>query len=113
MARRQPNHRLVKIHRTYTVNEIADRLHHHKNTVREWIRNGLPTIDGKRPTLIRGNSSTSFKYAGHERSNPVPSVTCTTSDVVPRNFQPVVWRNMYPLTTRWETSEQSVPSATA
>ena len=40
MRKRHPNHRLVKIHRSYTVEEIAELFAIHKNTVRrlgqEW-----------------------------------------------------------------------------
>ncbi len=52
--RRRPNPRLVKIHRNYTVEEVARTLGAHKNTVRAWITKGLPTIDSRRPTLIHG-----------------------------------------------------------
>lgn len=52
--RRRPNHRLVKIHRSYTVEEIARVLGAHKNTIRNWIKKGLPIIDSQRPTLIYG-----------------------------------------------------------
>jgi excisionase family DNA binding protein len=55
MPRRHPNHRLVKIHRNYTVGEAADLLGKHKNTVRAWIRaSGLRVIDSRRPVLIHG-----------------------------------------------------------
>jgi hypothetical protein len=54
MARRNPNPRLVKIHRNYTVEEAASLLNVHKNTVREWVRRGLSVIDDKRPMLIIG-----------------------------------------------------------
>ncbi len=52
--RRRPNPRLVKIHRNYTVDKVARTLGPHKNTVRSWIKQGLPTIDSRRPTLIHG-----------------------------------------------------------
>jgi hypothetical protein len=44
MARR-PNGRRVKIHRTYTINEVAALLGVHKHRVRRWIAAGLPTTD--------------------------------------------------------------------
>jgi len=54
MAKRRYNPRLAKIHRSYTVEEVAVLYKAHKNTVRIWIKNGLLTCDGKRPTLILG-----------------------------------------------------------
>ena len=59
----RPNPRLVKIHRSYTVEEVARRLNVHKNTVRGWIRGGLPTIDARRPTLITGSDLRRFLEA--------------------------------------------------
>jgi excisionase family DNA binding protein len=57
---RHPNHRLVKFHRCYTVEEAAAVLGKHKNTVRAWIREGLETIDGRRPVLIHGPALVRF-----------------------------------------------------
>ena len=45
----------VKIHRNYTVEEAATLLCVHKNTVRTWIKEGLPVCDERRPTLILGS----------------------------------------------------------
>ena len=56
----RPNHRLVKIHRTYTVHEVARLFGVHRNTVREWIRRGLPTCDQHRPTLIVGRALAAY-----------------------------------------------------
>jgi hypothetical protein len=61
MRGRHPNHRLVKIHRSYTVEEIARLFDTHKNTVRRWVKDdGLPTCDGKRPMLILGPDLAAF-----------------------------------------------------
>lgn len=54
MRKRHPNHRRVKIHRSYTVEEIAELFAIHKNTVRRWVKSGLATSDNKRPMLILG-----------------------------------------------------------
>ena len=58
--RKRPNHRLVKIHRSYTVEEVARLLGAHKNTVRTWVKVGLRTCDSRRPTLILGRHLAEF-----------------------------------------------------
>jgi hypothetical protein len=63
MRKRRPNYRLVKIHRCYTVEEAARLLGTHKNTVRAWVRAGLPTCDSKRPTLILGRDLAAYLKA--------------------------------------------------
>ena len=63
MKKRHPNHRLVKIHRSYTVEEVAKLFDIHKNTVRHWVKDGLVTIDDKRPMLILGHVLTAFLQA--------------------------------------------------
>jgi hypothetical protein len=63
MAKRHPNHRLLKIHRSYTVEEIADLFGIHKNTVRRWVNEGLTTTDDKRPMLILGHVLVAFLQA--------------------------------------------------
>src|SRR6185437_14566866 len=68
MPKRRANPRLVKIHRNYTVEEAADRLCVHKNTVREWIKGGLPTIDRMRPTVILGRELAIFLQARRAKS---------------------------------------------
>ena len=63
MRRRHPNPRLAKIHRNYTVEEVASLFGIHRNTVREWVKRGLPTSDGRRPTLILGRDLVAFLSA--------------------------------------------------
>lgn len=60
MASRSYNYRLVKMHRPYSVEKVAELFSVHKNTVRAWIRQGLPVCDGRRPTLILGSSLKHF-----------------------------------------------------
>ena len=50
----------MKIHRSYTVAEVTETLTVHKNTVRNWLKNGLAAIDCKRPTLIAGKDLIAF-----------------------------------------------------
>lgn len=54
------NPNLVKIHRSYAVDEAAWLLGVHKNTIRQWIKAGLPVCDDRRPTLILGRHLRSF-----------------------------------------------------
>jgi Helix-turn-helix domain len=68
MRKRRPNHRLVKIHRSYTVEEVTRLLDVHKNTVRTWIKQGLSTIDDKRPKLILGRDLSVFLKAKRIRN---------------------------------------------
>jgi len=60
MTRRRPNHRLVKIHRSYTVEEAARVFGIHKNTVRAWIEAGLSVCKDMRPHLILGRELAAF-----------------------------------------------------
>ena len=63
MSKRHPNPRLAKIHRNYTVDEIANLYAIHKNTVRAWVKNGLPTSDDRRPSLILGRDLMAYLQA--------------------------------------------------
>ena len=71
MRKRKPNPRLAKIHRNYTVEEVASLYKVHKNTVREWVKRGLSTNDAKRPMLILGRDLVAFlqaKRAKHKQT---------------------------------------------
>jgi len=60
---RRFNCRRVKIHRLYTIAELADAVGAHKHTVGRWIAAGLPTTDAKRPLLIHGADFRAFMKA--------------------------------------------------
>jgi hypothetical protein len=59
--------RRVKIHRSYAVDEAARVLRSHKNTIRNWLKRGLPTVDTHRPHLIRGADLKEFVTAKQMR----------------------------------------------
>jgi hypothetical protein len=54
VGERRPNPRRAKIHRSYSVEEVSRLFAIHKNTVRNWLQQGLVAIDGQRPTIILG-----------------------------------------------------------
>ncbi|MEO9469942.1 helix-turn-helix domain-containing protein [Parasphingorhabdus sp.] len=61
MSGKRVNYRLVKLHRNYNVDDISRLLGVHKNTVREWIKRGLPVIDDDRkPKLVLGSDLKSW-----------------------------------------------------
>lgn len=60
MAGRYPNPQRVKSYYPYTVEDVALLLRVHKNTVRRWIAEGLPVLDGQRPMLTHGAALKAF-----------------------------------------------------
>lgn len=54
MPARRVNPNRVKLHRSYSVEELARCLDVHKNTVRHWQAKGLAAIDKGRPVLFQG-----------------------------------------------------------
>lgn len=63
MAARRVNPRAVKLHRSYSVSELAACFGVHKNTVRQWQRDGLEPVDGGRPVLFQGATVQAFLTA--------------------------------------------------
>jgi hypothetical protein len=60
MSRTRINPRLAKVNYCYTVEEIARLLSVHKNTVRTWLKTGLPSIGPQRPILVLGKELRGF-----------------------------------------------------
>ena len=77
MSKRHPNPRLAKIHRNYTVEEAARVYGVHRNTVREWIKRGLPTTDDRRPKLILGAGLVTFLCERRARNKR----TCAAGEI--------------------------------
>lgn len=76
MASKRLNPRLPKMHRTYTVEEIAALFGVHPNTVRAWLKSGLCPIDDARPTLVTGAELRRFIEARRATGKkPCPSGT--------------------------------------
>lgn len=76
MAGRRVNPRAVKLHRSYSVSELAACFGVHKNTVRHWQRNGLQPLDGGRPVLFQGAIVRTFLAARNaSRKRPCPPGT--------------------------------------
>jgi hypothetical protein len=57
------NHNLVKIHRNYSFEELAAVFGVHKNTVANWVKEGLPCLKERRPFLILGQDAREFLRA--------------------------------------------------
>ena len=68
MANRYPNHRLVKLHRSHTIEEIATLFGIHRNTVRNWIKAGLPILDDRKPLLVQGQTLVDFLIMRRKRA---------------------------------------------
>lgn len=60
MGTRHPNHRLIKLRRTYTFKALAQLFGLHENTVRAWHKSGLEPIEEVRPILFRGEVVADF-----------------------------------------------------
>ena len=63
MKKRLHNPNLAKIHRNYSVDEIATLFGVHRNTVRAWVKRGLATSDDRRPMLTLGRDLVAFLQA--------------------------------------------------
>lgn len=75
MPGKRINPNLIKAHFSYTASELAKRLGVHKNTIRNWMRRGLPALSG-RPVLYHGGSVRAFIAARNaSRRAPCPPGT--------------------------------------
>jgi hypothetical protein len=60
VARGRLNPRRAQIHRSYSVAEAAVRFDVHRNTVRNWIKQGLPVVKTSGDLLILGRDLRAF-----------------------------------------------------
>lgn len=73
MSVRRINPNRVKLHRSYSVGELALCLDVHKNTVRRWQSKGLEAIDDSHPLLFHGAAVRAFlTQLNASRKHPCP-----------------------------------------
>ena len=79
MSGKRLNPRLVKLHRSYSVSELAACLDVHKNTVRHWQDEGLAPIERARPLLFHGRLVRDWltqRNASRKRPCPAGTIYC-------------------------------------
>jgi hypothetical protein len=72
MPAKRLNPYLIKMHRSYTAGELATRLGAHKNTVRNWQREGQPAVGERRPFLFHGRVRAFLAQRNAERKRTCP-----------------------------------------
>lgn len=76
MPAKRINPNLLKLHRSYTVGELASVLGVHKNSVRQWQQSGLRPVDSGRPALFQGAEVKAFlRQRNASRKRPWPPGT--------------------------------------
>jgi excisionase family DNA binding protein len=76
VATHRPDRRRVKIHRSYTVDEAAQTLGTAKGTIRRWLKNGLASVDARKPALIRGLDLAAYLSARTKPKQSCPPGHC-------------------------------------
>jgi hypothetical protein len=79
MRARRANSSAVKLHRSYSVGQLAGCCGVHPNTVRHWQRSGLKPLDDKRPLLFYGRAIRAFlssRSASRKRPCPPGTLFC-------------------------------------
>ncbi len=76
MSQKRVDYRRIKKHRSYTMEEVARLLRVHKNTVRNWLRDGLTAMNDSRPILIQGEVLKAYlQDRQHKTKRPCPQGT--------------------------------------
>jgi len=79
MPARKVNPYRIKVHRSYTVGELAACCRVHKNTVRQWQASGLSTVGPFKPYLFQGAQARAFllqRNASRKRPSPPGMLYC-------------------------------------
>lgn len=73
MGTRRLNPMRAKLNRPYTVGDIRLLYGVHASTVRQWMKDGLPVVDGRKPYVVRGRDLRDFlKHRNAKRKRPCP-----------------------------------------
>ena len=93
MPVKRVNPRLVKLHRSYTVSDIALTLGVHKNSVRGWQHAGLKPLDRSRPLLFQGQALREFLEARRAKAGAatLPPDTLPRGDSTPTRMTKRGW----------------------
>ena len=59
-SQRRYDTRRIRQHLSYSLQDIAALFSLHKNAVRNWLREGLPTTDRQKPYLVHGSDLKAF-----------------------------------------------------
>ena len=59
-SKRTYNTRRIKRDYSYYLDEVAELFDVHKNSVRNWVKSGLPLVDDKRPHMVHGSALIAF-----------------------------------------------------
>jgi hypothetical protein len=74
MANRHIDPRRIKIHFPYSVEEAAAALGMHRNTIRLWIKQGLPVADDRRPLVMSGIAIRDLRAGAQDRQEAASQV---------------------------------------
>lgn len=99
VKKRKPDLRRIRTSKIYKVPEIARDLDRNVATVRSWLRDGLPTLDGQTPPLVFGSDLKDWlkaKWAARKQKCKPDELYCFkcqkprkpgpgTVQIVPRN----------------------------
>jgi len=79
--KRKPDFRRIRPTKTYSLPEIAEALDRDIATVRRWVRDGLPTLDGQRPPLVLGSELKAWlkaKWSARKQPCQADELRCCT-----------------------------------
>ena len=82
MPGKRINPNLIKTHFSYTASELAKRLGVHKNTIRNWVRGGLPVLPGRAELSVQSSPQT--MPAAEGPALPEPSTVSVAATIASR-----------------------------